>query len=137
MVYQVAADVVVSVHFLFVLFVVAGGFLVLRWPRLLLPHLGAVLWAALLELGGWICPLTPLENWCRQAAGAAVYSGGFVERYLLPLLYPKALTRTLQIQLGVGVLLLNIGIYAFVLYRRGRRRSGPAPTPDATPKKGP
>jgi hypothetical protein len=109
---QLAADAVLLIHFAFVLFVVAGGLLVWRWRWLVWLHLPAVGWGAMVELGGWICPLTPLENRLRAAAGATGYANGFVEHYLMPLIYPAGLTRELQILLGFLVLAINALIYA-------------------------
>lgn len=110
----VLADLVVLVHLLFVVFAVGGGLLVLRWPWLALAHLPAAAWAVLVELQGWICPLTPLENALRRRAGEAAYHQGFVEEYLVPVLYPAALTHRTQIILGAGVLLINLLVYAWV-----------------------
>lgn len=112
--YGVLANVVVLLHLGFVLFVVLGGFLVLRWQWLAWLHLPAAAWGALIEFAGWVCPLTPLELWLRRAAGEAGYTGGFIEHYLLPLLYPAALTREVQIVLGLGVLAVNLIAYALV-----------------------
>jgi uncharacterized protein DUF2784 len=122
-----AADVVVVIHFAFIAFVVAGGLLVLRWPRLAWVHLPVVAWGAGIELIGWVCPLTPLENALRRAAGEAGYSGGFVEHYLLPLIYPAGLTREIQLALGLFVLVMNTTIYGVITLRRRRlrRRSDP------------
>ena len=117
---RLLADLVVSVHFLFVLFVLLGGLLVLRWPWVAGLHLPAALWGVLIEFTGWICPLTPLEQSLRQRAGGQGYSGSFIEHYLLPVLYPSALTRDIQLVLGSVALAVNLGIYAYVL----RRRSG-------------
>jgi hypothetical protein len=114
------ADLVVALHFAFVLFVVLGGLLVLRWPRLAYLHIPAAIWGVLIEFAGWICPLTPLENSLRVRAGEAGYQGSFVEHYILPLLYPSALTRTVQLLLGVFVLGLNLAIYIYLLRRRAR-----------------
>jgi hypothetical protein len=114
------ADLVVAVHFLFVLFVVLGGLLVLRWPRVAYIHIPAALWGAGIELAGGICPLTPLENSLRREAGSAGYSGGFIEHYILPILYPSALTRDIQLMLGLLVLAANLSIYAYVFRRRKR-----------------
>jgi uncharacterized protein DUF2784 len=111
------ADIVVVVHFAFVLFVVLGGLLVLRWRWVAYLHVPAAIWGALIELAGWVCPLTPLENSLRTAAGGAAYQGDFVEHYILPVLYPSALTRDIQILLGCLVLGLNLGIYGYVLRR--------------------
>jgi hypothetical protein len=105
-----------------VLFVVLGGLLVLRWPRAAWLHLPAALWGALIEFTGCICPLTPLEQRLRRAGGDATYSGGFIEHYIVPVLYPTGLTRTTQIVLGAFVIALNLAIYGWVL---GRRRHGP------------
>ena len=111
------ADLVVAVHFTFVLFVVLGGLLVLRWRWVAFLHVPAALWGAWIEFAGWICPLTPLEQSLRLKAGEQGYSGSFIEHYLLPLLYPSALTRNIQLLLGCLVLGLNLGIYGYLLYR--------------------
>jgi uncharacterized protein DUF2784 len=116
------ADLVVALHFAFVLFVVLGGLLVLRWPRLAYLHIPAAIWGVLIEFAGWICPLTPLENALRVRAGEAGYQGSFVEHYILPVLYPSALTRNVQFLLGALVLALNLAIYGYLL-RRIRRNS--------------
>lgn len=118
MLVSLAADLVASLHFAFVVFVVLGGLLVLRWPRLAWLHLPAVAWGASIELLGWICPLTPLENRLRHEAGLAGYEGGFVEHYLLPLLYPASLSRSVQVILGLSVLLINAVLYGSILRRR-------------------
>ncbi len=118
--YRLGADLTVLLHFGFVLFVVLGGLLVLRWRRLAWAHLPAVAWGAGIEFGGWICPLTHVENHLRRLAGEGGYEGGFVERYLLPVLYPQGLTREVQIGLGVFVLVVNLGVYAWVMFRRGQ-----------------
>jgi len=124
MVYRLMADIVVLLHVAFVLFVVFGGLLVLRWRRLAWVHLPAAIWGTLIELGGWICPLTPLENRLRALGEGETYDTGFVEHYLIPLLYPRDLTRTWQVALGLGVVLLNLALYACVIAqaRRDRRR---------------
>ncbi|MCY3700741.1 MAG: DUF2784 domain-containing protein [Gemmatimonadetes bacterium] len=125
MLYRVLADLVLVVHFLFIAFVVAGGFAAVRWPRLAWAHIPCFAWGALIEFAGWICPLTPLENDLRVASGQAGYSGGFIERYLLPIIYPGALTREIQVWLGLSVLALNAVAYAWLLRRlRRRARSG-------------
>ncbi|AQV96001.1 DUF2784 domain-containing protein [Cupriavidus necator] len=113
------ADLVVIAHGLFIVFVVAGGLLVLRWPRVAWLHLPAAVWGVLIEWSGWVCPLTPLENMLRQAAGQAGYSGGFVERHLLPMIYPAGLTPAVQLWLGAVVLVVNVAVYA-LWWRRWR-----------------
>ena len=118
MLYRVLADLVVVLHALFVAFVVAGGLLVLRWPRLALLHLPAAVWGALIEFSGWICPLTPLEKSLRASAGQVGYEGGFIEHYLLPVLYPAGLTRGVQLVLGTLVIAVNLAVYATLLWRR-------------------
>lgn len=125
MLYRVLADLVLVTHFAFIAFVVAGGFAAVRWPRLSWAHVPCFVWGALIEFAGWICPLTPLEVRLRIASGQAGYSGGFIERYLLPVIYPGALTREIQIWLGVSVLALNVLAYAWLVRRlRRRARSG-------------
>jgi len=121
-IYGLFADLVVGLHFLFVLFVVLGGLLVLRWPKVAYLHLPAAIWGAAIEFAGWICPLTPLEKSLRSQAGSTGYSGGFVEHYILPVLYPSALTRNIQLLLGLLVIAVNVGIYAFVFRRRDKAR---------------
>jgi hypothetical protein len=121
---RVAADLVVLLHLGFIVFVLAGGLLVLRHPRLAWLHLPAVAWGAGIELSGGVCPLTPLENALRRTAGEAGYASGFIEHYLLPLIYPAALTREVQIALGLFVLLANVLVYVVIAVRR-RRGRGP------------
>jgi hypothetical protein len=118
MIYGILADIVVLVHAAFVLFAVFGGFLVLRWRRLAWLHIPAVLWAALVEVAGWICPLTPQENLLRHRAGNVVYNSDFIEHYLMPILYPAALTQELQMALGLAVLFINVSVYVWVWHRR-------------------
>jgi len=115
--FRLLADLVVVVHLAFVLLVVFGGLLVLRWPRLALIQLPAAVWGVVIEWAGWICPLTPLENSLRARGGAAGYGGGFVEHYLLGVLYPAGLTRNVQIVLGLTVLLVNAIAYGLLLAR--------------------
>jgi hypothetical protein len=119
--YRASADVVVALHAAFVAFVVLGGLLVMRWPRLAWLHLPAAAWGALVELRGWICPLTPLELYFRERSGSGVYQGDFVERYVLPLLYPAHLTRALQIRLGVTVVMINLILYLWMVAGASRR----------------
>jgi hypothetical protein len=122
MLYRILADLVVGVHALFVAFVVVGGLLVLRWPRVALLHLPAAVWGALIEFQGGVCPLTPLENSLRATAGQAGYQGGFIEHYLLPALYPAGLTRGVQLVLGSAVVVVNLLVYGISLVRMRRNR---------------
>ena len=119
---RILADATVVLHLLFVAFVIGGGVLVLRWPRVAWVHLPAAAWGAWIEFAGWMCPLTPLENWLRQQSGGAVYTSSFVERYLLPVLYPSTLSRDMQWTLGVLVLLVNTVMYVLVIRSRRKRR---------------
>ena len=121
-----AADVVLIVHFAFVAFVIAGGALVLAWPRVAWLHVPAVFWGAVVEFAGWICPLTPLENHLRSAAGESAYTGDFVQHYLLALLYPEGLTRELQWLLGLSVIAINVFFYGLLLARMRHRDAPPA-----------
>jgi hypothetical protein len=126
--YRLLADVLVILHLVFVAFVVAGGLLVFwrRWWAWV--HIPAAAWGALIEWMGWICPLTPLENRLRALGDAPTYEGGFIERYLVPILYPPGLTRGIQIALGVFVVAVNVLIYASAWRRwRSRRRPGSIP----------
>jgi hypothetical protein len=100
-----------------------GGLLVLRWPRLAYLHIPAALWGAWIEFTGRICPLTPLENALRARAGDAGYSGGFIEHYILPVLYPSVLTRNIQLVLGALVVVINLIVYGYLIRRRGRKVS--------------
>jgi hypothetical protein len=111
MAYGILADLVMVTHLGFVLFVVLGGVLVLYWRPALYVHLPAAVWGVLIEFAGWTCPLTPLENWLRQLGQEAGYTGGFVEHYLLAVLYPESLTRKVQITLGAVVLVVNLLLY--------------------------
>ena len=121
--HAVLADLVLVAHGAFVLFVALGGLLVLRWPRAAWAHVPAALWGIAIEFGGWICPLTPLENRLRELAGDSTYEGDFIARYLTPLIYPEGLTRGAQIALGFAALTFNAGLYV-VVWRRRRARLG-------------
>ncbi len=116
----IAADFVVLLHFAFILFVGVGGLFVLKWRRLGWFHVPAVLWAALIECTDWVCPLTPLENMLRRASGGG-YTSGFIEHYIVPVIYPAEMTRGIQIGLGLGVVVLNAFIYTVVLKRPMKR----------------
>ena len=122
MLYRLLASAVIAFHGLFILFVVFGGFVAWRWRWVAAIHLPCAVWGMLIELRGWICPLTPLENSLRARAGQAGYSGGFIEHYLLPAMYPTGLTPRIQAALGSAVLVINAVAYA-VLIRRLTRGS--------------
>ena len=120
--YRLLADVVVLAHTAFVGFVLLGGFLAWRWNWLAWLHLPCAVWGAVIEYQGWVCPLTPLENALRRRAGLEGYAGGFVEHYLVPVIYPPGLTPALQMALGLGVLAANVAVYAWVWRKRQRSR---------------
>lgn len=121
--YRFFADAIIVIHAAFVAFVVLGGLVVLRWPKVAWAHIPAAVWGALIEFAGWICPLTPLENALRERAGESGYSGGFIEHYLLHTLYPAGLTRQIQFILGALVIVINVAAYALVLSRHRRARA--------------
>lgn len=114
------ADLVVLVHFAFIVFVIAGALLCAWRPWFAALHLPALGWAVYVEAAGQICPLTPLENELRRQAATADYSGSFIDHHVLPLIYPTGLTRDMQIAAGIALLLLNVAIYRWVWRRRGR-----------------
>ncbi len=120
----ITADLVVALHFAFVVFATLGGLLVMRWPPVAWAHVPAALWAAYVEFSGTICPLTPLENRLRAAGGLATYEGDFIDRYVMPLLYPVGLTRDTQLWLGIALVGINVAAYwfAFGRARRGHSR---------------
>ena len=120
MLFRALADLVLLFHLAFVLFVVLGGLLVLRRPKLAWLHLPCAAWGVLIEFAGWICPLTPLENSLRVRGGEAGYGGDFIGHYVTTVLYPAGLTRGVQIGLGAFALLLNAAVYAWLMVRRRR-----------------
>lgn len=121
---RLLADAVLGIHMLYIVFVAVGGLLAVRWPSVAWAHIPAVVWGALVELLGLWCPLTPLENYYRERAGLGGYQGGFIEEYLLPVIYPGQLTRAIQIGLGTFVVLLNLAIYAWIWRQKSRERPG-------------
>ena len=121
MLYQLAADAVVLLHFGFILYVVLGGLLSYKWLYLLWLHLPAVIWWAVMSMAGWICPLTPLEIKFRAAGGGGHYSSGFIEHYILPVIYPAGLSRELQTTMGIALLVVNVLVYLglIIKYKNG------------------
>jgi hypothetical protein len=117
MVYRALADLVVLVHLAFILFALFGGALAFRWSWVPWLQLPAAAWGVAVQLCRWLCPLTPLENALRRASGAAGYSGGFVEHYLIPVIYPADLNPERQLLLGCAVLGANAAIYASLAWR--------------------
>jgi Protein of Unknown function (DUF2784) len=120
MLYPLLADLVLIVHLMFVIFVLCGGLVVLKWRWIAWLHLPAAVWGAVVEFTGWICPLTPLENWLRVQGGKTSYEDDFTTHYLLPILYPVDLTRDVQVLLGTVVIAVNAGMYCW-FWRMGAR----------------
>ncbi len=123
MIYALAADFVVAVHFAFIVLVAIGGFLALIWRWVAFVHIPAAIWGAAISLFGGLCPLTPLERHFRIAAGQHGYDGGFIDHYLLAVIYPAGLDRTMQISIGVLVIGINLALYAILVYRTMRARN--------------
>ncbi len=117
-------------HLGFIIFVVAGGFLVLKWRWLIFIHIPAVIWGALIEFQGWLCPLTPLEQQFRQSGGQAGYTGGFIEHYIIPIVYPSELSYEIQIILGAFVVVVNVAVYGWMLARLKKRLNNEHRTPN-------
>jgi len=119
--YLLLADLIVVLHLGFIVFAALGGLLLFKWPRLAWLHLPAVIWGAITEFMGLICPLTPLEIWLRQQAGADPYLGGFISHYLVPIIYPPGLTPSTQWLLGGVLITLNILIYAWLFWYKHKQ----------------
>jgi len=118
MLYQIAAHFIVILHLAFILFVIFGGLLVLKWRWLIWLHIPAVIWGALISFMGWVCPLTPLENRLRNLAGDNGYSTGFIEHYLIPVIYPDELKPFMFVLMGVVVLLVNFIVYSIIFRKK-------------------
>jgi len=112
--YKLAANALALIHLSFILFVVFGGLLLLKWPKLMWIHLPAAVWGALIEFAGWYCPLTSMENAVLRRAGQSGYTGGFVAHYIFGLIYPAGLTRGTEIVIGAVVLAVNVSVYVKV-----------------------
>lgn len=115
---------IVLVHLGFIVFVALGGFLVIKWHNIAFLHIPCALWGVLIAFGGWICPLTPLEMHFRKLAGIAGYDGGFIDHYVMPIVYPAGLTRGMQTAFGVTILAVNLIVYARVLVNRTKQGNG-------------
>ena len=118
MLLKIAADVIVLVHLMFIIFVVTGGLFVLKWPKTVWLHIPAAIWGAMIEFAGWMCPLTPVENTLRAAGGKAVYQSGFINHYVIPVIYPAGLTREIQFVMGCIVIVLNVLIYGVLIVKK-------------------
>lgn len=121
-VYLWLANTILVFHFLFIIFVLLGGLTVLKWPKMIWLHLPAITWGFLVELNGWLCPLTPWENHFRALAGKLVYEGDFIGQYLIPLIYPANLTREIQYIFAAIVVIINAAVYFFV-WQQARKKS--------------
>ena len=117
-IYLWLANLIIVFHFLFIVFVLLGGLLVVKWPKMIWLHLPAILWGFLVELNGWMCPLTPWENHLRELAGKLAYEGDFIGEYLIPLIYPVNLTRELQYTFAAIVVFVNTAVYCYIWYRQ-------------------
>ena len=131
MAYRSLADAVVILHFAVVVFVIAGGLLVVKWPRVAWVHLPVIAWVIFAEWFDKICPLTFLENWLRDKAGVGSYRESFVGHYIMPVLYPDGLTHQMQVGLGTAILVINVTLYTIVVirHRRAVSRPGDGPAP--------
>jgi hypothetical protein len=121
MIYRLLADVVLIAHFAFAAFAVLGGLLVLRYKKILWWHLAALCWGVVVQWANWICPLTPLENYFRILGGEAGYSAGFIEHFMLKVLYPENLTMELRYVLGAVLIAVNLAVYSYLFFGRLRR----------------
>ena len=120
--YRILADIVVVIHFLFILFVLFGGILAFYRKWIIWVHLPVVAWGVLISIYGWICPLTPLENWLRHAGGLRGYGGGFIDHYLWSAIYPEGLTRPMQFVIAAAVLTINVAVYSILIAQVKKRK---------------
>jgi len=112
--HELAADIILIIHFAFILFVIFGALLFFVTTKIIFIHLPALIWGSYIELTSSICPLTYLENWLLQKANLKTYSEGFIQNYLVPIVYPTNLTKDTQIYLGIALIVINIVLYAFI-----------------------
>ena len=117
--YKFLADLIALIHFSFILFVIFGGFMALKWKKLIYFHIPTALWGTAISIFGWVCPLTPLEIGLRVRAGSGSYTGGFIDHYLIPIIYPPGLTREIQYYLAAGVVIINAAAY-YLIWRKQR-----------------
>ena len=121
MLHRILADLFLIIHLVFILFVVIGGLLLLKNKKWMIIHLPAIIWAVILEIKGWICPLTPIENFFRGKGGQEIYKQSFIEHYFIPIIYPDKLTRIVQITLACSVIIINVALYLWV-YRKTHKK---------------
>lgn len=122
MLYKLLADLTVLMHLAFILFVVLGGLFVLRWKKVMWVHIPIAIWGVVVEYFDILCPLTPLENHFRELSGNVTYETGFIEQYIIPVMYPAGLNRNLQFILGSLVIVFNICIYLLVFTKMFKRK---------------
>jgi hypothetical protein len=115
MFFIILARITFLVHFAFILFVPLGGLLAVKWKHCPWLHVPSAVYGALLSFFGWICPLTPLESWLLEKGGRTGYHCGFIEHYIVPIIYPEGLTRNLGITLGVAAVVINLIIYTWLM----------------------
>lgn len=123
--YKILAELILLIHFSFILFVVFGGFVALKWKKLIYFHIPAALWGVVIEITGWVCPLTPLEIELRVRAGSGFYTGSFIDQYLTPIVYPHGLTREIQYYLAAGVIIINAAAYYLVWKKYRNSQNSP------------
>ncbi len=114
---RLAADLILAIHLGFIAFVVLGGLLALRYRWIACVHVPAAVWGAYVEISGRICPLTTWENSLRRSAGESGYGESFLENYVVPIIYPAGLTRSVQFAIAGLVIVANVVIYGWLLYR--------------------
>jgi len=112
--HELAADIILIIHFAFILFVIFGALLFFVTTKIIFIHLPSLIWGSYIELTSSICPLTYLENWFLHKANLTTYSEGFIQNYLVPIVYPTNLTKDTQIYLGIALIVINIVLYAFI-----------------------
>ena len=113
--YELAADLTLIVHFAFIIFVVFGGMLFFISTKIIYVHVPSLIWGIYIELTHSVCPLTYLENWFLQKANLTTYTEGFIQNYLVPIVYPKNLTDNLQIYLAIVLIVANMIMYGFII----------------------
>ena len=123
MIYSFLADLLVVFHLVFILYVIAGALLIVKWPKTLWLQLPSCFWGMTVEFTGWVCPLTPWEIQLRRLAGEEGYTGSFIEQFLIPIICPSGLTREVQMLVGGTVLIVNLSLYTLILIKRRKRKT--------------
>ena len=118
--YQWLVNVVLTTHFAYLAYLLLGGFLAWRWPRMIVPHIVAVVWGLLIVFNLVACPLTIAEVWARRLAGDQPVSGGFIDRYVTNVIYPGRYL--IEARLGVALVVLISYVGAYLFWRARRQR---------------